>query len=332
MNTTEFVHDAMPAAQRLRVEVVAGAAFETLIGLSTLASAGDLGAYNAPLRRAIERVGERSSELWLHLLGLALERPGDIVGAVRGTTGEELRRHLAGVHVPAWGELVGREALEATARGDPALLDHPAYYAGQARESLARLLPLPPDETKRRVLAVLRRFQAELLEPAIVAEPERDAAAKRRLAVAPEELIAVACPGYRYEPEPDLRTVALVPHAAARPWVLLCQHERTRIICYPLPEADDLERRAVALGRALADERRVGMLRRLAAGDASLTELAETTGAARSTAHHHLARLRAAGLVTMSGNARSYRFALDREGLAAARRAVAELGAVAETA
>jgi DNA-binding transcriptional ArsR family regulator len=119
--------------------------------------------------------------------------------------------------------------------------------------------------------------------------------------------------------------VVLVPHVAARPWLLLCQHERTRIICYPLPEDDDLERRAVALGRALADERRVGMLRRLVAGDASLDELAETTGAARSTAHHHLAQLRAAGLVTMHGNARAYRFALDRDGLAAARRLLAEL-------
>lgn len=318
----------MPAAQRLRVEVTAGAAFEILVGLSALTSAGDLGACGPALRRAIERVGERSSELWLHLLGLALERPNDVVGAVRSTPAAELRRHLAGVHVPAWRELVGREALEATARGDGTLLDHPAYYAGEARDSLARLLPLSPDETKRRVLAVLRHYQAELLEPEIVAALERDAAAKRRLGVAAEELIALACPGYRYEPEPELGTVALVPHVAARPWLLLCQHERTRIICYPLPEAADLEQRAVALGRALGDERRVGMLRRLAAGEATLAELAETAGAARSTAHHHLAQLRAAGLVTMHGNARTYRFALDREGLAAARRTLGELGSV----
>jgi len=315
----------MPAVQRLRVEVVAGPAFETLIGLSALTSDGDLGACSPALRRALERVGVRSAELWLHLLGLALERPDDIVGAARATSAEELRRHLVGVHVPAWRELVGREALEATALGDTALLDHPAYYAGDARNSLARLLPLSPAETKRRILAVLRRFQAELLDPETVAELERDAAARRRLAVEPDELIALACPGYRYEPEPELGTVVLVPHVAARPWLLLCQHERTRIICYPLPEDDDLERRAVALGRALADERRVGMLRRLVAGDASLDELAETTGAARSTAHHHLAQLRAAGLVTMHGNARAYRFALDRDGLAAARRLLAEL-------
>src|SRR5205085_8875255 len=36
MSTTEFVHDATPAAQALRVEPRSGAAFELLIGLSAL--------------------------------------------------------------------------------------------------------------------------------------------------------------------------------------------------------------------------------------------------------------------------------------------------------
>jgi ArsR family transcriptional regulator, cadmium/lead-responsive transcriptional repressor len=79
------------------------------------------------------------------------------------------------------------------------------------------------------------------------------------------------------------------------------------------------------LGRALADQGRVAMLRRLAVGDASLTELAEVAGVARSTAHHHLAQLRAAGLVTMHGNARGYWFTLRPEGLADARRTLSEL-------
>ena len=316
----------MPATQRLRVEVAAGPAFETLVGLSALTSDGDLGRCSPALRRALERVGVRSSELWLHLLGLALERPHDLAGAVRQTSAEELRRHLVGVQVPAWRDLVGSEALEATAQGDPALLDHPAYYAGEASDSLALLVPLTPAETKRRILAVLRHYETELLDPAVVAELERDAEQKRRLAVAPEELIELACPGYRYEPEPELGTVVLVPQAAARPWLLLCQHGRRRIICYPLPEAEDVERRALALGRALGDERRLRMLRRLAAGDATLAELAGTAETAKSTAHHHLAHLRAAGLVTMRGNARAYRFALRTDGFAEARRVLAELG------
>src|SRR3954465_2647054 len=41
----------MPATQRLRVEVAAGPAFETLVGLSALTSDGDLGRCSPALRR-----------------------------------------------------------------------------------------------------------------------------------------------------------------------------------------------------------------------------------------------------------------------------------------
>jgi DNA-binding transcriptional ArsR family regulator len=328
MSTTIFVHDAMPAAQPLRVEVVAGAGFELLIGLSALTGPeGSLEGASAGLRRAVERVGIRSAELWLHLLGVALAHPDDVVEGVRALDGAELRRHLAGVHVPAWRTVAGVEALEATAAGDPRLLDHERYYAGQARESLELLLPLTAAQTKRRVLDVLTRYEGELFDRKVVAVLERDAEAKRRLVVSPEELIEIAAGGYRYEPEPELGTVALVPHVAARPWLLLCQHQRTRIICYPVPVEERLEERALLLGRALGDEGRVRMLRLLAARDVTLAELAEAAGVAKSTAHHHLAQLRRAGLVTMHGNARAYWFTLRAEGLADARRLLGELAA-----
>ena len=337
MSTKEFVHDVSAAAQPLRATALAGAGFELLVGLSVLTRADrstmrpswvpDLAACSEALRRDVARVGERSAELWLHLLGLALEQPGDVVATVRGTSAAELRRHLVGVHVPAWRALVGARALEAAAAGDPSLLDHERYYAGQARASLERLLPLTPAQTKRRVLAVLERFAAEAFDPSVVSALEADAAAKRALDLPPLQLVETATAGYRYEPEPELDRVVLVPHVAARPWLLLCQHRRTRIICYSLREEERLEGRALLLGRALADEGRVRMLRRLAAGDASLAELAETAGVARSTAHHHLSHLRAAGLVTMRGNARAYWFTLRRDGLADARGVLAELEA-----
>lgn len=304
MSTTEFVHAAMPPAQGLRVEVVSGSAFEALI------------------EQYMRTREEGSAELWLHLLGLALERPNDIVGAVRACDPRELRRHLVGVHVPAWRSMVGVETLEAAARGDASLLDHDRYYAGCARDALEPILPLTPAQTKRRILTALEGVHPE---PAVLQDLERDAASKRALAVSPQELIDIAAAGYRYEPEPELDRVVLVPHAAARPWLLLCQHERARIICYPLPSPESLADRALALGRALADDGRVRMVRRLAAGDASLNELAEVAGVARSTAHHHLAQLRAAGLVTMRGNARGYWFMLRPEGFADARRTLSEL-------
>jgi len=177
------------------------------------------------------------------------------------------------------------------------------------------------------VLAVLEAYRDEALDPAVVAELEAEAAAKNALDVSPAQLIALATPGYRYEPEPELPDVVLVPHKALSPWLLLCQHGRTRIICYPLPEPQAVEDRLLALGRALGDEKRVRMLLRLTDGDASLAELAETAQVAKSTAHHHLAQLRAAGLVEMRGNAQRYWFSLRRDGLGDGRRLLAELQA-----
>jgi DNA-binding transcriptional ArsR family regulator len=316
------VRDVMPARAGLHVEIRAGAAFELLVALS--ASAGEDG----------------SGELWLHLLGLALELPAatdaaGFVEAVATLDPAELRRHLVGVHVPAWREVAGAETLERAAAGDPAaaaeLLGNDRYYAGRAPEALGPILPLSAARTKRRVVAALRRFLREEFagrEPAVVALLEEDARAKR--ALSGEALIAAATGGYVYEPEPELPRVVLIPHVAASPWLLLCQHRDARLICYAVERAtrdveEALGERALALGRALADPRRIRILRRLVAGEASLGELAETAGLAKSTAHHHLSQLRSAGLVTMGGNAAGYWYRLRPDGVREAGALLREL-------
>jgi DNA-binding transcriptional ArsR family regulator len=329
----------MPAAPPFHLEVRAGTAFELLIGLSALTGDDQVRPSWLPDEppAAVEAVGPRSGELWLHLLGIALEA-GDaaaLLAAVDGMRPAELRRHLVGVHVPAWRSVAGAATLEAAAAGDAdaaaRLLGNDRYYAGRAREALAGLLPLSAAETKRRVLAALRSFT---LPAAHVGEAlERDAAAKRALAatLSPLELISAAAGGYRYEPEAGLDRVVLVPHLAAAPWLLLCQHENARIICYAVePEQADPEQalvdRALGVARALADEQRVRIVRYLAAQDGTAVELAEHLGLTKSTTHHHLAQLREARLVELRGNARGYWYSLGEGGLADAARALSELG------
>jgi DNA-binding transcriptional ArsR family regulator len=339
------------APPRLSVELFPSTACELLIGASALMSAErppdarDLDSVTPALRRAVRRVGEDAGEVWLHLLGIPLERDlrdaAALLRTLRAMPSPMLRRHLVGLFVPAWRELVGAETLERAATGDPraaeCLLADDRYYGGRARQSLAALLPLTPAETKRRLLAVLRRFHDDVfagVERSTFAQLADDAEAKElhRSISTPLELVAAATAGYVYDPEPEIGRVVLVPHLAARPWLLLCQHRDARVICYPVPahtaDAEDaLRERVLQLGRALADERRVQILRRLVAGDATLGELADDAGLAKSTAHHHLAQLRAAGLVTLQGNAREYRYALRRDGVGEARAALAELTA-----
>lgn len=355
MEFKSVVRDVMPSSPRLAVEVRAGAAFELLIGLSALPRADGLpnadrvwlrageSSCSEALQAALAQIGDRAGETWLHLLGLALEHSeldaAAFVERVAAVPAAELRRHLVGVHVPAWQAVAGLDTLERAAAGDSraaaALLANPSYYAGRAREALATLLPLSARETKRRLVAALRLFASEVFAPheaAVMALLQQDGGTQRSLieTLPPEAAIAAITRGYVYEPEPEFRRVVLVPHLAARPWLMLCQHDDARIICYaaqdqPQDAEADRVARAVCVGRALGDERRLHMLRRLAAGEATLAELAEVSGVGKPTAHHHLGALRTAGLVTLRGNARGYWYSLRPQGIADARRVLGEL-------
>jgi DNA-binding transcriptional ArsR family regulator len=343
------------------VEAEAAGAYELLIELSVLTGEGPAATLDpaatgwlarardeasAGLQAALARVGDRSGEVWLHLLGLAMEAPGPrdaaaLLARLEATDPLEVRRQLLGADVPAWRRLEPgwAEVIQAAAAGDRAaqgrLLEHPRYYGGAAGQALAVLLPLGPDETRRRLLEALARWHEESFaarEPGLVELLAADALATRELAatMAPARLVELACGGFAYEPEPECPRVLLVPHLAARPWLLLCQHRDTRIICHPARRQDRDERVATAegllrLGRALGDEQRQRILAALAGGPRDLDELAVTVGLSRSTVHHHMGLLRAAGLVALAGNARRYRYGLRREAVAEATALLASL-------
>ena len=349
-NVEQFVRDVMPDPDIVEVEPFVSSATELLIGLAATATGEALATRaaswvpDAPpteVRRALDRLGSRSGELWLHLLGAALElgvvRAAEFVDQLARLDADELREHVVGVHVPAWRSIVGAATLECAAAGDASaaqrLLRDERYYGGEARNALEAVLPLAPQQTKRRILAVLRAWVGVFAtrEQVALDELQADVDAMQSLARAlePQALIASATGGYVYEPEPEFHRIALVPHLAARPWLLLCQHRDTRIICYPAREngagAPATSSRAVALGKALGDTQRVAILSRLTLGEASLAELADTAAVAKSTAHHHLALLRDAGLVGLRGNARAYRYFLHSDALRRSRNVLAEV-------
>ncbi|WP_280722726.1 metalloregulator ArsR/SmtB family transcription factor [Kitasatospora sp. MAA4] len=81
---------------------------------------------------------------------------------------------------------------------------------------------------------------------------------------------------------------------------------------HPSQERDEGARLAMAaeiLG-LLADRTRLGLLRRLAEGEADVTTLTEASGVARPSVSQHLARLRLAGLVTTRKEGRRVVYAL----------------------
>src|SRR5829696_8333067 len=174
------------------VESQAAGAYELLIELSALPREG----LSAPMLAAMERVGDRSGEVWLHLLGLAVDAPwprdaAALLAALEAASALEVRRQLLGTDVPAWRHLAPgwAEAIDAAAAGDAAaqarLLGHPRYYGGAARQALEVLLPLGPEETRRLLLEALGRWHQESFaarEAGLVEVLEADARATTELA------------------------------------------------------------------------------------------------------------------------------------------------------
>ena len=100
-----------------------------------------------------------------------------------------------------------------------------------------------------------------------------------------------------------MRRLVFIPSVSLRPWTLITDHDDALLVCYPVaeehlvvdPEAPPAA--LLAVYKALGDDKRMRLLRKLSEGPATLAELTEHVGMAKSTVFHHMAVLRAAGLV-----------------------------------
>lgn len=152
------------------------------------------------------------------------------------------------------------------------------------------------------VLATWNERYFRGIDPAILSGLQADAAAKRELATTmpANALVELATGGIDYAPVQPPREVLLVPHYHYRPWNLNDKYRDLRVFIYPcdaLPAAPgDPPRALMRLTAALSDESRLRILRHLAAGQRSFTEIVGLVGLSKSTVHHHLVVLRAAGL------------------------------------
>lgn len=299
-----------------RIDVAAGTAFELLIALSR-ASAGDRNMLEPDLRDALGEVGDTAGESWLNLLGIPLDsgppydatRLGDAVGQMDPV---DIRRHLLGGYAWSWRTLAGADTIEAAAEGDAAaadrLLAHERYYAGQAKASLSTLARLDPEQTRDVVSRALAAGGQSLSVDGGRLEAAAAAAADELEQAPLLDAIERVTEGYRYAPEPEAEHVLLIPHAQPEPWLVLAQHRGARLIVYQARAERGAEDRVAALGRALADPKRVEILSLVGRGVDRVSGLVARTGLSRSTVHHHLSELRNARLVDLEGNARAYRY------------------------
>ena len=120
------------------------------------------------------------------------------------------------------------------------------------------------------------------------------------------DFVERATGGVRWVPEAGTRRLFLSPSYFARPYNYIFGGRDWHMFAYPLAEtalgadADGVPAASIRLFKALGDESRLRILRLLASGDLYLTEIAERMGLSKPTVSHHLAQLRAAGLVTIT--------------------------------
>ena len=266
------------------------------------------------LRTEVQGLRLGDMKVAAHLLGIVYETPkprtfAAFMERLEQVDPIELKLHLFG-HYDTTSNHVAPAIVERAAHGDAdaidALLKELAEWSDK-HDLYRGILQLDGQAVKARFLDVLPRWYELVFlpyEPEWREAAERDAEAKRLLAErhSPEQLVELATRGYQYTPPPAIRTIAFFPSWFMRPWVILWEHKSTKIFCYPIapaPEEGASPAEVARVYKALGDEGRLKLLRRLSDGPMKLSEAATELGVAKSTAHHHLAILRQAGFVTI---------------------------------
>jgi DNA-binding transcriptional ArsR family regulator len=315
-----------PAAVEVELDVAEAA--EVLMSICALGDPDDFDTFDlggsqltalreqiaAELLAPVDELMLGSMKLAAHLLGIVYETPrprtfAAFLERLEATDPVELKLHLLG-HYDRTTNHLPPDVVEGAARGEPqareSFLESVAEWTDK-HELIRKLLERDGDQLKAQLVELLARWHEHVFLPHEQEwrqAAERDVEAKRTLAArhSPEQLVELATRGYQYRPAPGIRTLAFFPSWWMRPWVILWEHKSTKIFCYPIPAPPEAGASAAEVARiykALGDEGRLKLLRRLHDGPLKLSEAAAELGVAKSTAHHHLAILRQAGFVTI---------------------------------
>jgi DNA-binding transcriptional ArsR family regulator len=280
----------------------------------------------AEIQYATSRLFE--SELCINAAVLVVDRPDartahEVVEAIRGAAPDEVMRGMFeySPREPELAALLDRaiagdeEAIEAL---DETLPDH---------KKAARLDMLrKPKQTMQAIVEVLAAW-ADIFTPiepriAEILERDYDGRAADRSTLAPVDVIERTTGGIRWLPEAGVRRVILAPSYFSRPYNFLMSAGDWRLFGYPVSDealqpSDPLAapQSIVRLHRALGDETRLRILKLLAGRDLYLTEIAQHLELSKPTIKHHLALLRAAGLVTVTESGTVVYYSLRRNRL-----------------
>ena len=315
----------LSSVRSLALRVDSGSAYEALLGLGMARSgwaevrhtegagiAARFKALPAPLRRAIRSVDSGVGFNWFDLIGLVsradLPRGVPELTRLLGAMDPlELKLAMLGFHKLEYRRSVGEALFQAAAAGRKDSMDGFREAAAKSEGGGGPLLALAPDVVRDRTVAILSELPEDfyLADRASADLLGESAAEARELAATlkPNQALERMTRGIVYTGEPGVDEVLLVPTLVFRPWTMIIDHERVKIFCYPIQptrtSGDLPDAEMVALFRALGDETRLRLLKRIAGGKASFGQLARELRLAKSTVFHHALQLRTAGLLRL---------------------------------
>lgn len=326
LTPNERVRDLTSAPRRIPIEIEGNVSHEILLTVWSVFSeketnsAHDLGdewldqvraSTSEDLAAEVNRLGGPYCHVWLAISSLLLSAPHPhdpdrVFGWLESIDEKRLRRWLIGYSSHSDDQAL----IEQAADGD---LDSALELLGDMAESKPGMVEhltwlLETDDLPRRYANALRQFRTEVFaqfEEEFGGAISRAAAARRAAPTraSAKEVVEEVTSGIDFEIPLGITRVVLVPSVVTRPLSLIDSARSTLVVYYGVadefinsdPEAPPSW--LVRMYKALSDEKRLRILRRLSEGETSLDELTDMLGLSKSTVHHHIGQLRAAGLI-----------------------------------
>jgi DNA-binding transcriptional ArsR family regulator len=249
-------------------------------------------------------LGESCGKLLSNLFGFVLDAESRDVAAflrrLEAADATDVTLALVGYYTRSY-RVVASDVIRNAVKGDDGarreFIEGARARWGQEDDlvqALDHVLALGPEAVHEGLVRALRRWDEEVFSRyADEALPvlERDYKAKLKMAQGQslERTIELATNGIQFTPETGIGRVVLTPTYILKPWVLITEYREVDA-SLPPPQL-------VKLYKALGDASRLRLLQRIATGPMTLKEATELLASAKSTAYHHLAILRQAGLV-----------------------------------
>ena len=267
--------------------------------------------------------GEHRSDILVHLGSYLVERrdvrtAADAAAAIASADTAELFRSIA-TYAPDADHAEINRALS----GDRAAAEAVRGRLKGHKTQILRMILDDPAAAHEQLARVLQAWAVAFapIEPRVSSILERDVELREgdRSSLSGVELVEKTTGGIRFVPDPTIERVILAPSYFARPFNYLFAGSSWRFDGYPVSdealEVDPLSPPAsvLRLHRALGDAMRLRILKALAEKDLYGAELAAQLDISKPTVSHHMAQLRAAGLVTAVQAGSAVYYSLRRE-------------------